>query len=59
MTKSHDEVRLGELGRRLGLSGEISMGAVADFIGFTKRPIELSELSKAVDKYLKKNRKKQ
>ncbi|MBO2644648.1 MULTISPECIES: hypothetical protein [Shewanella] len=50
-------ISLGDLGQKLGIVGSVSMGAIAEKIGYEKRPIELSELAKEVDKYLEKHSK--
>ncbi|RPA35503.1 hypothetical protein [Shewanella frigidimarina] len=52
MNNKNQPVSLSEIGKKLGIVGGVSMLAVAERIGYTIKPIELSELDKAVDKYL-------
>ncbi|MBO1896743.1 hypothetical protein HNW13_013320 [Shewanella sp. BF02_Schw] len=52
MNNKNQPVSLSEIGKKLGIEGGVSMLAVAEKIGYTIKPIELSELDKAVDKYL-------
>ena len=49
-------ISLGELGKKVGIphGSPVSMEAVAEMIGYTTRPIQLSELAKAVDEFVKK-----
>jgi hypothetical protein len=52
MNNKNQPVSLSEIGEKLGIVGGVSMLAVAEKIGYTIRPVILSELDKAVDKYL-------
>lgn len=54
MNSKNQSVSIGDIGSKLGMTGGVSMDGIAEKIGYTQRPIDLTELDKAVDKYLKK-----
>ena len=55
-TRNQSSVFLGEIADKVGLFHRpISIFDVAKKIGYTKRPIVLTELNLAVDEYIKSN----
>ena len=53
-------ISLGELGQKVGIPAgrPVSMGQIAEMIGYAKRPISLAELAEAVDEFAKQHCKK-
>ncbi len=53
-------ISLGELGELVGVpaGSPVSMGTIAEVIGYTKRPIQLTELADAVEAFVKHHGKK-
>jgi hypothetical protein len=53
-------ISLDELGQKVGVAAgsPVSMGQIAEMIGYKKRPIQLTELADAVDDFVKQQGKK-
>lgn len=60
MNDKKNSISLSELGEKLGIptGSPVSMGAIAEKIGYTKRPIQLSELAEAVEAFVAASKKK-
>lgn len=52
MQYQNNPVSLSQLGEKLGLNAPFSMSEIAEKIGYMKKPVSLSELSKAVDEFI-------
>jgi hypothetical protein len=52
--KDSKPITLSSIADKVGFVGDsISIGAIAEFIGYDKTPISMDELDKAADKFLK------
>lgn len=60
MNDNKHNISLSELGEKIGIpaGSPVSMGEIAEKIGYTKRPIQLSELAEAVEVFVAASKKK-
>lgn len=60
MNDKKHSISLSELGEKIGIpaGSSVSMGAIAKTIGYTKNPIQLSELAEAVEVFVAASKKK-
>lgn len=60
MNQKKHSISLSELGEKIGIpaGSPVSMKAIAEKIGYTKMPIQLSELAESVDEFVAASKKK-